>query len=109
MIDFFQFNIGALYSTLSLSHPCGHLKVLGALLEECGIVSFGERRKRKSRKSQEDTGISSYNVFFLQVSSCMYDFLYILGMHGICMWLFGYDLSLAWRIAWIDNGFYSIS
>jgi len=35
----------------------------------------------------------------------MYDFLSSFGMHGICMWSFGYDLALAWRISWIDSGF----
>jgi len=33
----------------------------------------------------------------------MYDLLASFGMHGVYMWLFGYDLSLAWRIVWIDN------
>ena len=42
---------------------------------------------------------------FLQVPSCMYDFFTSFGIHGTCMWFLGYDLSLAWRIAWIDNGF----
>jgi len=26
-----------------------------------------------------------------------------------CMWFLGYDLSLAWRIAWIDNGLPSLA
>ena len=50
-------------------------------------------------KAQEDTGINKYNEFFLQVPSCMYVFLTSFGMHGTCMWFFGYGLSLAWRIA----------
>jgi len=54
---------------------------------------------------QGENGINNYNGFDLQVPSCMYDFLASFGMHGICMWLFGYDLSLAWMIAWIDSGF----
>ena len=41
---------------------------------------------------------------FLQVPSCMRVFLTSFGMHDICMWIIGHDLSLAWRIAWIDNG-----
>ena len=67
--------------------------------------SFGPRRQRKSKKSQHDIEINSYNEFFLQVPSCMYIFLTSFGMHGTCMWVLGYYLSLAWRIAWIDNGF----
>jgi len=68
-------------------------------------LGFGERRKRKGRKVQEDIWISKYIIFSLHVLSGMYDFLASFGMHGTCMWFFGYDLSLAWRIAWIDNGF----
>jgi len=30
-------------------------------------------------------------------------------MHGICMWFLGCDLSLAWRISWIDSGLPSLS
>jgi len=39
----------------------------------------------------------------------MYDFITSFGMHGICMWIIGYDLSLAWRIAWVDIGLPSLS
>ena len=39
----------------------------------------------------------------------MYDFFTSFGMHGICMWFFGCDLSLAWRMDGIDNGFPSLS
>jgi len=61
--------------------------------------------QRKSRKSQEDIRINNYNRFFLQVSSGMYVFLIIFGMHDICMWFIDHNLSLAWRISWIDSGF----
>ena len=66
---------------------------------------LGTRRQRKSRKTQEDIGISSYNEFCLQVLSCMYVFLTSFGMHGICMWFIDHDLSLVWRIALIEIGF----
>ena len=56
-------------------------------------------------KAQEDIGIRNYNEIFLQVPICMYVFLTSFGMHDICMWIIiGHDLSLAWRIVWIDNG-----
>jgi len=48
---------------------------------------------------QEDNVVNNYNMIALHILSCMYDFLASIGMHGICMWLFGYDLSLAQRIA----------
>ena len=66
---------------------------------------FGARRKRKINKAQEDNEIDSYSGFFLQVLSFMYGSLTSFGMCGICMWLFGYDLLMAWGIAWIDSGF----
>jgi len=101
---FFSFSL-ELYSILSLSYSC----TLRVFLEHsCRILvcfGFGERRQRKCKKAQGDNGINKYNGFSLQVPNCMYDFLASFGMHGICMWLFGYDLSLAWRIAWIDNDF----
>ena len=50
-------------------------------------------------KVQEESEINKYNEFSLQVLSCMYVFLASFGMHGICMWFIGHDLSLAWRIA----------
>jgi len=28
----------------------------------------------------------------------------VLGMHGLCMWFLDCDLSLAWRISWIESG-----
>ena len=59
----------------------------------------------KSREAQQDIGFNSYRWISLQVSSCMYGFLDSFGMQGTCMWLLGYDLSLAWRISWIDSGF----
>jgi len=53
----------------------------------------------KRRKVQEDIRINNYNMFFLQVSIFIYGFLTSFGIHGICMWFIGHDLSLAWRIA----------
>ena len=29
-------------------------------------------------------------------------------MHDVCMWLFIYDMSLAWRISFVDSGFPSL-
>jgi len=54
---------------------------------------------------QENIGISSYIRFFLQVTSCMYDFLTSFGMHGLCMCFIGHDMSLASSISRIDSGF----
>ena len=34
----------------------------------------------------------------------MYDFFTNFVMHDICMWILGYDLSLTWKINWIDSG-----
>jgi len=59
----------------------------------------------KRRIVQGNIRISNYNGFSLQVLSFMYDFLVSFGMRGVCMWLFSYDISLAWRIGWIDNNF----
>ena len=67
--------------------------------------SFGARSQRRSMKSQEDIGTNNYNGFWLQVLSYMYVFLTSFAMHGTCMWFLGYDISLAWRISWIDSGF----
>jgi len=36
----------------------------------------------------------------------MYDFLVIFGMHCTYMWFLGYDLSLAWKFAWIEKWFF---
>ena len=58
---------------------------------------------------QEDIKISSYNGFLLQLPNCMYVFLTSFWMHGICMWIIDHDLSLAWRIAWIDSGLLSLA
>ena len=62
-------------------------------------LGFGARMQRKRKIVQEDIKISNYNGFFLQVSSCMYDFLASFCMHDICMWLYGNDLSSSRRIA----------
>lgn len=60
---------------------------------------------RKREKAQEDIGINIYCKFFLQVPSCMYGFIASFGMHGTCMWFLSYDMSLTWRIPWIDGRF----
>ena len=48
---------------------------------------FGERRKKKCRKTQEDSEIISYNGFYLQVPSCMYDVFGSFGMVYACGYL----------------------
>jgi len=68
-------------------------------------LGFREIRQNKSRKVQEDIGINNDNELFLQLSSCMHDFLAIFGMHDTCIWFLGHDLSLSWRFAWIDISF----
>ena len=40
--------------------------------------------------------INNYSGFSLQVLSYVYDLLACFSMHGVCMWFFHYDLSLAW-------------
>ena len=92
--------------SLSLSHTRGHLDFSWRTFGEVFYTgNFLARRQRKRRKEKEYMGISNYNGFFLHVTSCMYVFLTIFGMHGIRMWSLDNDMSLAWRIAWIDNGF----
>ena len=92
-------------SLYSLSHNIAHLEFLEHCWRTLGILWIWSRRKRKSKKAQGNIGINNYNEFFLQVMSCMHDFITIFDMHGICMWLLGYGLSLAWRIAWNENCF----
>ena len=105
-MDFDQFIFGALIFSLSLSLILLDTQIfLEHSQRSVAYVAFGVRRQRKIMKVQEDIRISNYNKFCLQVLSCMYDFLASFGMHGICRWLFGYDMSLAWRIPQIDNGF----
>jgi len=102
-VNFGQFNFG------TLSYSC----ILTVSLEHSSRVwhtwIFGERRKRKSTKAQEDIGINNYNEIFLQVPSCMYVFLTSFGMHAICMWIISHDLLLAWRVSWIDSGLPSVA
>lgn len=101
----FQFSLELSHYFLSLSYSW----ILRVFLEHswrvCHTFIFGARRQRKSRKVQEDIKIRNYIIFFLQVLGCMYVFLTSFGMHGICMWFIGHDLSLAWRMAWIDSVF----
>ena len=101
-----QFSFGSLsLSLFSLSYSW----ILRVFLEHSWRVwhtwIFGARRQRKGRKAQEDIGINNYNEIFLKVPSCMYVFLTSFGMHCTCMWFLGCELSLAWKIIWIDSGF----
>ena len=105
VISFCQFYLGSLSLSYILSHSLGHKVFFENSWWSVVYLGFGSRRQRKSRKAKEDSGINNYNGFCLQVPSCMYDFLASFGMHGTCMSFLGCDMSLAWRISWIDNGF----
>ena len=94
-------NWSSLFYSLSLIL----LSFLGALLAECVILAIWMKDAKEKKKVQEDSGINNYIGFCFQVWNCMYDFLASFDMHRICMWFIGYDMSLAWRIAWIDSGF----
>lgn len=82
---------------LSLTHSC----TLGFSWNTLDL----EKEGKESGKAQGDNEINNYNQIALRVPSCMYNLLFIFGMHGVCMWLFCYDFSLAQMISWIDNGF----
>lgn len=78
---------------------------LGALLESVAYLDAWRKKEEEELESVRGHQDQQLQRFFLQVLNCMYDFLTIFGMHSICMWFIGHDLSLAWRIVWIDNGF----
>lgn len=108
---FFSFSL-ELYSIISFSHTLVHLEkhwsIFGACLEHSSFHQNWRNKEKESKKVKGDNGIDYYSGFSLQVPSCMYDFHASFGMHGICMCLFGYDLSLAQRIAQIDSDFRSL-
>ena len=84
---------------LYFSHTLGHLRVFLELVWRVWHAwSFGARRQRNSRRVQEDIGINNYNGFCFQLLNFMYIFFTSFVMHGICMWFFGFDISLAWRM-----------
>jgi len=91
-------------SIFSLSLSYSWTEFSWSTLEECGILGVLEQEgKGREGKCKRTSGINSYNGFSLQVSSCVYLFLTSFGMHGICMWFVGFDLSLAWRMVGIDS------
>ena len=68
--------------------------------------------RKKLKEEQESAGghwDQQLHQIFLQVPSFMYDFFTSLGMHGICMWIFGCDLLLAWRMVSIDSELHRLS
>ena len=85
-----------------LSHTLAHVDRSWSILEARWIW---RKKAKESMKVQGDSEISSHNWIALKVLSCVYDLIASFGMHVLCMWLFGYDFSLAWRIFWIDSGF----
>ena len=103
---FFSFSLELfLIFSLSLSYSWTLIVFLEHSWRSVAYLRFRARKQRKSTKSQEDIQITNYKWFCLQVSNCLYDFLAIFGMHGTSVWFLGYELSLEWRIPWIDNGF----
>jgi len=62
-------------------------------LEHGGIVWIRRKKEKEKKESARDNEINDYGGIVLQVSSCTYDLLAIFSVHGICMQLFGYDLS----------------
>ena len=71
-------------------------------------VAYLDTWRKKAKEEKESSGghqDQQLHQVCLQVLSCMYVFFTSFGMHGIGMWFIGHDMSLAWRIAWIDNGF----
>ena len=103
-IEFCQFSFGALIF-YSLSHTLGHLEyswgTLGGVRHTWDFEQEGKERQESARGHRDQ----QLQQNFSQLSSFLYDFLSSYGMHGICMWQFGYDLSLAQRNAWIDGVF----
>ena len=89
----------------SLSHTLGFLEFSWSTLGGCGILGFLEKegKGRAGKHKRELASVATSDC--LQVLSCMYDFFTSFGMHDTCMWFLGYDLSLEWRISWIDNRF----
>jgi len=62
--------------------------------------------KANERKDQARKGwIKQLQQEYLQVTCCMYDFLASFGMHGICMCVFGYFLSISWVLLGFNSSF----
>ena len=107
--SFFQLNFGAL-SLFSLSLILlGTQSFLGALLEGVAQLDSWSEKAKEEQESARGHRHQHLHQIFLQVSLCMYGFFPSFGMHGTCMWFLGCDLSLAWRISWIDNGLPSLA
>ena len=67
------------------------------------------KKAKEERESARRHRHQQLHQIFLQVSSCMYDLFTSFGMHGVCMWILGHGMSLAWSIPWIESGVPSIS
>ena len=72
------------------------------------LDSWRKKAKEEHESARRNQHQQLHHIF-LQVSSCMYDLFTSFGMHGTCMWFLGCDLSLAWRISYIDSGLPSLS
>ena len=69
-------------------------------------VAYLDSWRNKAKEELESTRRhqdQQLHQIFLQVLSCMYVYFTGFGMHRICVWVVGCDLSLAWRMLGIDN------
>lgn len=103
---FFSSFLDLSLSLLSLSHIfLDTYNILGALQhwrkEGKGRTSKQEEAKYQGRKSK----IKQLQWDYLQVSSCMYDFLAIFGTHGKCMHVFGSLVIIGIGFVRCDNVF----
>ena len=82
---------------------------LGALLEGVAYLDFFSKKVKEEQEITRGHWDQQLQWSFLAGTSCMYVFLTSFGMHGICMWFVGCDLSWAWRMARIDSGLPSLA
>jgi len=108
LVTFFEFSVGAL-SLFSLSHTLGDLEFSRNTLGGYDILGFlekeGKGREGKCKRSSRSETTSD----FLAGTKFHVFFFTSFGMHGICTKILGHDLSLTWRISWIDSGFHILS
>ncbi len=90
---------------LSLSYFSIHRVFLEHSWSSLAYLEFWSKKAKEEKESTRGHRDQQRQCVFLAGTECMYVFLTSFGMHGICMWFLGYDMSLAWRISWIDNGF----
>jgi len=84
------------------------LKTLGELLEGVAYLDYWRNKEKEDHESAIGHQDPHLHHISLQVLSCMYVSFSSFG-NGICMWIFGCDPSLAWRMAKINSGFPSLS